>query len=185
MPLLIALCGPIGSGKSTIAEHLSAKHSLARVRFAGPLKDMLKALGLSKAQLDGDQKEVPSPLLCGRTPRWAMQTLGTEWGRALIHQDLWTTIWQHRVRDCFRKGQGVVVDDLRFPNEEALIRTLGGQIWQVHRDAPEYSLGYKHPSEAYVPSADHQISNSGSIQDLCEMVDGLLTQGVSNGNQGS
>lgn len=177
MPRLIALCGPIGSGKSEVAKILY-QSNFARVRFAGPLKAMLKALGLSEAQLDGNQKEVPTPLLCGRTPRWAMQTLGTEWGRGFIHQELWTTVWRHSVEAVFGEGGSVVVDDLRFPNEEALIRSLGGRIWKITREAPTYgATDYRHPSEAYQPQFDHEILNSGTLDDLREMVTALLAQG--------
>jgi hypothetical protein len=49
-----------------------------QVKFAGPLKSMCMALGLTEAHIEGHLKEVPCELLCGQTPRHAMQTLGTE-----------------------------------------------------------------------------------------------------------
>jgi hypothetical protein len=68
--------------------HLVNHRGFARVRFAGPLKAMMAALGCTNAEIDGDRKEVPCDLLGGKSPRWAMQTLGTEWGRKLIGDDL-------------------------------------------------------------------------------------------------
>ena len=48
---------------------------------------MLYQLGLGEAHIEGALKEVPCELLGGKTPRYAMQTLGTEWGRDTDQQD--------------------------------------------------------------------------------------------------
>jgi len=55
----IGFCGPAGAGKSTAAERLMLRWQFQRVRFAGPLKAMMLALGLDPAQVDGDRKEEP------------------------------------------------------------------------------------------------------------------------------
>ena len=57
-PVIIALTGPAGCGKTTVAKQLEG-HGFVRVRFAGPIKAMLRALGLTEAQVDGDEKETP------------------------------------------------------------------------------------------------------------------------------
>ena len=79
-PELIGLVGAAHCGKTTVAILLSREHRYVRLRFADTIKDMLRVLGLSDEQLDGNLKEVPTDLLYGKTPRWAMQSLGTEWG---------------------------------------------------------------------------------------------------------
>jgi len=89
---LIAFIGLSGCGKTTAARYFN-DHGFTRLRFAEPLKRMLRAIGLTDAQLDGDLKEQETNLLCDRTPRHAMQTLGTEWGRNQIDQDFWVNIW--------------------------------------------------------------------------------------------
>ena len=64
------------SGKSTAASvpvSSSTGSPQDRVSFAGPLKAMMAALGLSSEQIDGSLKETPCDLLCGKTPRQAMQ----------------------------------------------------------------------------------------------------------------
>ena len=86
-PRLIGFCGAAGAGKTHAATLLARDWGYSRVRFAGPLKAMLHALGLTEADTDGAAKDQPADLLGGRTPRHAMQTLGTEWGRALISPD--------------------------------------------------------------------------------------------------
>lgn len=159
-PRLIGFAGPIGAGKTTAAEHLVRAHGFVRIRFAGPLKDMMRALGLGEAEVDGDRKEVPCPLLCGRTPRWAMQTIGTEWGRELIHPDLWTTIWAARVAAATAP---VVADDVRFPNEVAGIHRLGGIVIRVTRPGVAAA---GHASEAQALEVDGEIENGGGLDDL-------------------
>ena len=62
--------------------------------FAAPLKAMFAALGIAPAPRDDPRvwRETPHPLLCGRTPRQALQTLGTEWGRDCIGDDVWVRL---------------------------------------------------------------------------------------------
>lgn len=133
LPKVIVLTGQAGSGKSTIAAQL-ATQGYTVVKFAGPLKDMLRALGLTDAEIEGDLKEKPCPLLGGRTPRYAMQTLGTEWGRNLIAPALWVVAWQHSVRGVLAGGGRVVVDDCRFLNELAAAMEMGGLAVRLVRD---------------------------------------------------
>jgi hypothetical protein len=128
---LLGLCGAIGAGKTTAARSLVARHGFFRVPFAAPLKAMLLALGLPAAALEGAAKEAPHPFLAGRTPRQAMQWLGTEWGRDLIGPDFWVAAWRARLTPL--APGGVVADDVRFANEAAAIRALGGLIVEITR----------------------------------------------------
>lgn len=155
---LIAFTGPAGSGKSTAALHLVAVHGFTRVHFAEPLKRMLAALGVTPAELDGDRKETPCSLLCGRTPRWAMQSLGTEWGRELIGPDLWTRAW----RAALPPGD-IVVDDCRFPNEVDAIWAEDGTIVRVERPGA-IKFETLHVSEAHALPYRYALANIGSIE---------------------
>jgi hypothetical protein len=137
---VVGFAGPKRVGKSTCAQWLM-QSGYVRLPFAGPLKDMLRAIGLSSRELDGDLKEVPCSLLCGKTPRHAMQTLGTEW-RNMIDQHLWTRIWTDRALQERR----VVADDVRFPHEVDAIRSLGGKVIRIHR--PGFEATGEHASEA-------------------------------------
>src|SRR5688572_26446471 len=94
LPKIVAFVGPIGCGKTTAARALR-RLEYTKVSFADPLKEMLIAFGLTAEQVYGNEKEIPTGILAGHTPRYAMQTLGTEWGRDLIHTNLWTLAWQH------------------------------------------------------------------------------------------
>lgn len=134
LPKLLVLSGPAGAGKSTIAGELAARHGYTVVKFAGPLKAMLRAIGLTDAEIEGDLKEQPCPLLGGRTPRHAMQTLGTEWGRNLIAPDIWVAAWRHAVHGVLASGGRVVVDDCRFRNELGAAMEMGGVAVRLVRD---------------------------------------------------
>jgi hypothetical protein len=166
---LIAFTGYKGHGKSTAAGALM-DFGAQRVRFAQPLKRMLSALGLSWNEIDGDLKEQPCETLGGKTPRHAMQTLGTQWGRDCIDQDFWIRRWQVSANNALAWGQDVVVDDLRFPNEAEAVRELGGLIVRIER--PGHPIDRSHESERCVADIrpDAVILNNGSYEDLVDTV---------------
>lgn len=168
---IIAFTGLAGAGKSTAAFHLIQTHGWARVRFAGPLKAMMAALGLSAAEIEGERKELPCALLGGRTPRYAMQTIGTEWGRDIINEDLWIHAWRAAL-DRVPAGVPVVVDDCRFPNEAAAVRAEGGSLIRIDR-AGAGAGAAGHSSEGYAIETGAIIRNDGSVIALLEQIDDL------------
>ena len=147
-PRLIGFCGLAGSGKSWAATHLASSWGYSRVRFAGPLKDMMRALGLNEAEIEGDRKESPCDLLGGRTPRQAMQTLGTEWGREQIDPELWVRAWERAAAKYLDNDLPVVVDDVRYLNEAAAIWRRGGTLVRIDRAGAGSASGASHASES-------------------------------------
>jgi hypothetical protein len=172
--VIIAFCGPIGSGKTTAANYLVDEYNFRRIRFAGPLKAMLRALGLSEREVDGDLKEVACDLLGGRTPRHAMQTLGTEWGRQMICGDLWTRAWVKAV-EMVPEGVGIAVDDLRFPNEAAIMRSLSpaSLVIKLKRRGTGGSKT-DHVSELSTFPFNVELENDGDTFALYDKIDNLL-----------
>lgn len=169
--IVVGIIGVAGSGKTLVARHLIERYGFVRRRFAGPLKRMLRAgLGLTDAQLDGDEKAVPLPQFGGATPRALMQTLGTEWGRRTIDPGLWVTCWQRDVREA---GGLVVCDDVRFPNEAAAVRSFGGTLWRVYRPG---LVSMDHASERSQRdiAEDVLLNNATTIPDLIRSVDVLV-----------
>lgn len=165
--LIIGFTGLAGSGKSTAALHTG----YTRVRFAGPLKDMMRALGLTEQEIEGDRKEKPCNLLGGKTPRYAMQTIGTEWGRDTIAPDLWIRAWQAAVA---RTAGPVVCDDVRFPNEADAIRTAGGFLVRVIRPGAGGGAA-GHSSEGQdLGAPDDTIPNDCSIEEFFARVDRVV-----------
>jgi hypothetical protein len=140
--MLVGIIGPKESGKSTLALQLCEHQGFKRMRFADTLKEMLvcffRGQGCPETRawdmVDGELKEVETPYLEGRTPRWAMQSLGTEWGRRLIADQLWVNVWRRSVEKALAANDKIVVDDVRFANEAKVIKELGGTLVRLERD---------------------------------------------------
>lgn len=126
---VIGFVGKMKSGKTTGAKHLVETKQYTRLRVADGLKKMLKdGLGIDEEYIDGDLKNVPCEQLCGQTVRHAMITLGTEWGRNLIHSDLWVKTIDTQMRELIHQGhRRFVIDDIRFLNEEKWLKALNKQ----------------------------------------------------------
>ncbi|VFU07965.1 hypothetical protein [Methylocella tundrae] len=163
-PRLIGFAGRAGAGKTTAARYLCERYGFTRVRFAGPLKDMMRALGLTDAEVEGDRKEAPCDLLCGRTPRQAMQWLGTEWGRDLLGPDFWVEAWSRQAQGVLVAGGRVAIDDVRFLNEASKIWGFGGIVVKIVAEG------------AAPPPASHRSEEQGFPYDLTieNPHDGLL-----------
>ena len=174
MTKIIGITGLAGSGKSTIADILVYDFDFVRVKMAGPLKSMLRAIGLGDAEIEGELKNEPCRLLGGMTPRHAMQTLGTEWGRKCINENLWVNVWRESACYALEYGaSGVVCDDVRFANEADAVRRIGGEIWGVSRDGV---LPGTHSSETELAqiAPDVLIRNGGTVEDLQDTVFALM-----------
>jgi hypothetical protein len=122
---ILALAGPKGSGKSTIAKELKNSNPLFKgaqiFSFADPLKTMARALLREDAFLP-ENKENAHYGLCGKTPRFLLQTLGTEWGRNLIGEGIWAEHMKTRILAC--EAPLILIDDLRFENEAFMLKTF-------------------------------------------------------------
>lgn len=161
-PQVIGLCGRIGAGKTTLANHLRYKGA-SGVSFADPLKGMLHALGVPLANIYGtpEDKLQPLEILCGRSARYAAQTLGTEWGREIIGDDLWVNAWMIRARRTLEAKCFVVADDLRFPNEVAAVRSLGGIVIRVVRPDLPLDVATHASEQSDKLKVDYELINDG------------------------
>ena len=201
--MLIGICGLIGSGKDTIADHLVEQYNFKRDSFAAPVKDVLSAVfGWDREMLEGrtkksrdfrDQLDLwwANRLHNGRfTPRWAMQHIGTELFRNNFFNEIWIASLEHRIKDV---ADDVVISDCRFKNEIEVIKRHGGKMVWVRRgplphwynEALETNLGHTqamhlrsevHPSEwDWIGSKfDYEIENSGTIEELYAKVRDLV-----------
>jgi hypothetical protein len=169
-PVAVAFIGPAGCGKSTCADLLVEHYGYTRLKFAHPIKKMLTVLGLEDRHLEGDQKEVACDLLGGVSPRRAMQVLGHEWGRKLIHPDLWVRAWMKEAVFMLQNGHRLVCDDLRYPNElDALLRLGGSTIRIVRKD--QVTQCECHDSETQQILSQRVIVNDGTLDKLYARVE--------------
>jgi hypothetical protein len=165
--MLIGIAGPKRSGKTTLAEGLCKVFSLEHHSFAGPIRAFVaNILGYTLEGLEL-RKEEPVVWLDGKTPRQLMQTVGTEWGRVTVHDDLWVRSLLARV-----PAEGAVISDVRFPNEAEAILAAGGIVIQLSR--PGTGEGDGHASEVPLPascvtqawknnSTEHDLIASGAF----------------------
>lgn len=178
------------SGKSTVASLLTERHDFDVIPFAGTLKEMFRVLLLDLGLSEGESeralffdKERPLDCLQGKTPRHALQTLGTEWGRQCLDPGIWVRAWQAQVQQAWRIGQNhVVADDVRFPEEMQAVRELGGIVVRVVRgDALDGDV-LAHASEGALDGEvfDELIVNDGSLEELeaavAAMLDAVITR---------
>ena len=186
-PKIIAFTGKAGSGKNLAASLLPQGleyGSWDEIAFAGPLKSMIHVLmgNLTHSHqayrdhrdgINQPSKEEEIPHL-RKSLRQIMQTLGTEWGREMVCDDLWIQCFRAsvaRIRE-FCPDANIVVTDLRFPNEEKCIREMGGTIIRIVRSSRKDVASHK--SEEQPISADHVIYNDGSLEDLKVELDKII-----------
>lgn len=183
MTSIFAFAGRRGSGKSTASETLYER-GYVDVKFADPLKNMLRAFYRTvevdadtiERKLEGDLKEVPCDWLGGKTPRFAMQKLGTEW-RNMISETLWSDILYKRVMEGMC-GDKIVVSDLRFKHELPPLEELGAVVAMIKRDAAPQDAYSEHVSESGIDSLpiDLVVTNNGTIEELRARITRLADQ---------
>lgn len=123
-PPIIALCSPYnGNGKTTVADYLVERYGYEKIRFKSTLNSMihelLECLGVPKEEIvrymTRDKTEIIPEV--GKSYRTMATTLGTEWGRNTINQNLWVKATVQSIRRLLEEGKHIVIDDLRFPSE--------------------------------------------------------------------
>lgn len=204
MTELIGLAGAKRSGKNTVAEMIAERHDVKQVAFATKLKvAAMRALGCSDHEeelvgLADDCKEnwkfnviVKHPeagdaiAAFGFDGRNYLQWFGSECGRQTFGDTFWIDQvlpnplaqdgWPAAMLSfMYPECSGLVVTDVRFPNEAERIKSLGGQVWEVQR--PGLGSGDAHASETPLPRelVDRVINNDGSLDDLRKKVEACL-----------
>ena len=172
------------SGKS-LAANVLASYGYISMSFAEPIKRMgvefLMSFGYDKDKavrfVWADKEKIIPEINC--TPRHMLQTLGTDWGRKCIDENIWLTSMQTRIVKNLRGDScGVVIDDVRFENEARMIKRMGGEMWKIIR--PSVTNTSTHVSEGQLDSwdgFDHVVENAGTIQQFRDQLDGIIAQG--------
>lgn len=164
---VIGLSGPAGCGKDTGANYLCHEYDFVRYAFATPLKAALNAMFGWRGFEWNNRTWKEEPLRdIGKSPRQLAQTLGTEWGRQLVHPDLWLLLAKReieRARECGESG--IVFTDCRFANEAQFVRNEGGLVIHVSRKGCEPVAA--HASENGLPErlVDAVVINDTSLED--------------------
>lgn len=175
---IIGLTGAAGCGKDTAANLIASYMAIHRFALATPIKRAINAMfDLASVAWDDRQwKEADQEIFGGRSPRFLAQTLGTEWGREMVSQDIWIRILEQRIElSRFRDNWPIVVTDIRFPNEARWIRDQGGVVVLIVRGGVPLISG-KHQSEQHQLEPEVRLDNGGSLDHLkAEVREKLLT----------
>jgi hypothetical protein len=154
--MVLGLAGRMRSGKTELAK-VCENYGYEKLYFALPLKRLcaelldisidelnrLKAdreeigvmIGEDLCRIISEETEIPLDIVkrtCEgvviKDVRHMLQFIGTD----LIRK--YNTNWHvDRIREMIDKNKNYVIDDVRFPNEKALIEELGGDCWFVIR----------------------------------------------------
>ena len=162
--MIIGLSGFARSGKDTVAEMLP---NYSRRAFADKLREAIFRLN---PMIEGGMRVQEVVNLMGWEKakvdfaelRRLLQVIGTEVGRQMIDNDLWVKL----ATENLVAGDRVVFTDVRFPNEAAMVKALGGQVWRINRKGV-VALN-DHASEHAMTSwnFDITIENDGTLDDL-------------------
>lgn len=174
LPPVLGFTGVAGSGKSTAARTYINVPGACFIPMAMILKEMLRTMyhhaGMSSAEvterMQGHLKDAEDPLL-KVSPRWLMQTLGTEWGRNTIDRDWWVRLWRMKAQRLLNEGHGpIIVDDVRFENEAHTIMQMGGMVIGIN--GRKADLGDKEAvhASAGVSTANVWINNDSDAHTL-------------------
>jgi len=159
--MIVGITGPAGSGKSTFARMLSeVSPDYVQTAFAESLKAMLRTLfGWTREEIEDPAFKAAEEPGLGVSRRHIMQTLGTDWGRNLVHQELWVQRGLARAIHIRNTGRIPVLTDVRFENEATAVRSAGGVVVEIVRDG--FRRG-QHASEAGLPEhlVDLRVDNN-------------------------
>lgn len=165
--MIVGLCGVAGAGKSTAARALVAL-GYVELSLAAPIKRIARDLfGFSVEQLNGPSsaRNAIDPRY-GVSPRHVLQTLGTDWARAVD-----PNVWVRRLIADASEHERVVVPDVRFRNEVDAIRDAGGIVIRLLRglhastdDHPSERAVREIPADAFFAEIDNREATVEQMQ---------------------
>lgn len=172
----IAFCGRSGAGKDTAAEILSKHLNFRQYAFADPVKQAVEAaFPLFNFAKYGKNDVIPK---IGKSKRQLWQTLGTEWGREMVYENIWVDALLRKLRRVQEMhpnhSPNFVVTDARMENEISALLSEGFHVIKVVRSVNTLSDDTRdHKSENGV---DHLFCHEVLHNDgtLVELEDKLL-----------
>jgi hypothetical protein len=165
-------------GKTTASRFLIDNHGYVKVSFASPFRFMIERLlhsaGYTYNEIQWFLNEGKEPYIdvIGASYRRLARTLATDWGRKLIHPDIWVRVAEQKI---IHTETPICIDDLRFPNEVELLRRHDFALVKLVRDAPRLDDD-NHLSNVALRDFDdwdHVIENNGSLEELCSKVQNI------------
>lgn len=130
----VALIGPQGSGKTTLAEQLVEFRGYQRHGIADAIKEVTR---LAYPSL-GKQESLEVHRYSGATTLTGRE-LFQDVGAALreVDNEFWLRVWRRDYFDLLAMGYSVVIDDVRLPREAEYLKSVSPDILlvRVHASA--------------------------------------------------
>lgn len=174
---IIALSGKARSGKTTAAEQIAALNPIYHVvSFAEPIKQMIAAEFPDLVTMD-DLRNHKKKVLNINGQNMTVRELMIQFGRMYrgIDADFWVKKLMRTAEPLFHAGHGIIIDDLRYPNEFQILTKMGARIIRVERpgieliDDPSETLLDNHSFREY-------LRNDGSEDDYRRQVMALFAR---------
>lgn len=186
---VIGITGPKRAGKDTSALYLKSMFDYEPLAFADPMKDILcLTFGISRETLDDFKNNPSTSKILGdkysseytyeftTDMRQVLQRFGTEAMKKHFGTDVWA---QKLVQDALMWDmENVVVSDLRFLNEYEYLKEHSDTltIIRIHKDSKEEEDSHSSEQEYKQIQADYEISNNGTLQELYNKLNKIMTE---------
>lgn len=177
-PVILGLSGRKGCGKSTLADHF-VERGFVSISLADEIKRCaMRWYGFSRQALWGDSALRETKNENGISARFVLERLGTEVGR-LIYENTWLDLTMRHARfalqgyiytqtegidvglgPCGVPPFGVVIPDVRFPNEADAIVAAGGHVMRIVRPSLSRDFPFAHASEVSLSDRDQRFAGN-------------------------
>lgn len=193
----IAITGKMRSGKTTAADYLWMKYDFKILSFGEPIKRI--ADEYFKHLYEPIYENCPfsenGKSIAGyKKPRKLLQQIGQLFRQ--IDEDVWIKRAEQTMKyyEQYRDTRGIVIDDLRQPNEYEWARANGFVIIRINAPdelrierakaaGDDFDINdLTHETEKHVDTfaVDYEVSNSGDIRDLERQIDEIMTKLLSD-----
>lgn len=135
--------------------------------FYAPFHTVIDILGDEKAK-----REIPNV-------RNLYQTFGTEGMQTVLGQDVWSNNVLRKIDGTLTDdpNSNIVVTDVRFYHEFSMLKSIGGLTIEIVRDNQDINaVNSHHSSEVIDFEPDKKITNNGTIENVYEKIDNLLSE---------
>jgi hypothetical protein len=187
--MIIGISGKKNSGKSTVSKILNNK-GFYLDSFASTVKDIAALLfSYCREKLEGntiedrlwretEDENLSKFLGKSFSPRNALTLIGTEFGRNMLHENIWIKTVFDRYEQS--PNQNLVITDVRFSNEFDSIKSYKNiSTYNIRINRPENTIS-EHISETALDEKDrngefdYYIINDGTINDLESKINLIL-----------
>lgn len=190
--MIIGFCGKAGAGKSEITQYLCHKYFTHPASFADPLRLLL--MPVLALVFRGDEDKVNYYLQQGKDKeigvfRCTVRTLMCDFGTSMRqhNENVFVDLMRKKIsmiQEVYRERMAseditvpIIIDDVRYDNEAAMIKQQGGTIIKIERREEDLRKVPAHSSENGIDVSyiDLSVTNDGSLLSLHSLADSLAT----------